>query len=190
MDAAPKAGAAGQLAAEKAHEEGDKSEGSDKVAAAAAAEGAVKGGRQGDTTGEKTEKEAEKPKERPKKKYKVDEELLQAFRYFDRNCKWSHSLDRLHQSHSKVKIDILFILPCQLEKVSWHALKCYAKILSCAGTGYLRVDDLRRIINNLGLSLSLRTVKELCLNVAGGSLSSKTRSDRVYYRDVTDKEVS
>ena len=187
MDATPKAGAADQLTAGKAHGEGGKSEGSDKVAAAATAEGAVKGGRQGDTTEDKTEKEAEKPKEKPKKKYKVDEELLQAFRYFDRNCKWSQ---RLHHSHSKLKIDTLLILPYHLEKVSWHALKSYAKMLSRAGTGYLRVDDLRRIINNLGLSLSLRTVKELCLNVAGGSPSSKTRSDRVYYRDVTDKEVS
>lgn len=58
------------------------------------------------------------------------------------------------------------------------------------GTGYLRVDDLRRIINNLGLGLSLRTVKELCLNVAGGSSSARTRADRVYYRDITDKEIT
>ena len=103
VDATPKAGAAGQLTAGKAHGEGGNSEGSDKVAAAATAEGAVKGGRQGDATEDKTEKEAEKPKEKPKKKYKVDEELLQAFRYFDRNCKWSHSLERLHHSHSKAK---------------------------------------------------------------------------------------
>ncbi len=48
---------------------------------------------------------------------------------------------------------------------------------------------MRRIINNLGLSLSLRTVKELCLNVAGVPSSSRTRADRVYYRDITDKEI-
>ena len=87
MAVAPKAGAAGKLTARTACEEASKSEGSDKVAAAAIAEGAVKGGRQGETTGKMTEKEDEKPKEKPKKKYKVDEELLQAFRYFDRNCK-------------------------------------------------------------------------------------------------------
>ena len=114
VDAAPKADAAGQLTAEKAHGEGNKSEGSDKVAAVATVEGAVKGGRQGDNTEDKTEKEAEKPKEKPKKKYKVDEELLQAFRYFDRNCKQPHTLERLHDSHSNLKIDILLILPCQL----------------------------------------------------------------------------
>lgn len=64
------------------------------------------------------------------------------------------------------------------------------RLASCAGTGYLRVDDLRRIVNNLGLALSLRTVKELCLNVAGGSSSSsRARADRVHYRDITDKEI-
>ena len=60
-----------------------------------------------------------------------------------------------------------------------------------AGCGYIKVDDLRRIVTNLGHALSLRTVKELCLNVAGGSSSSsRGRPDRVYYRDITDTEVS
>lgn len=59
-----------------------------------------------------------------------------------------------------------------------------------AGCGYIKVDDLRRIVNNLGHALSPRTVKELCLNVAGGgSSSSRSRSDKVYYRDITDAEV-
>ncbi len=60
------------------------------------------------------------------------------------------------------------------------------------GCGYIKVDDLRRIINNLGHALSPRTVKELCLNVAGGgggSSSSRGRADKVYYRDMTDTEV-
>ncbi len=54
------------------------------------------------------------------------------------------------------------------------------------------MDDLRRIVNNLGHALSLRTVKELCLNVAGApaSVGGRARLDtRVYYRDITDKEV-
>jgi hypothetical protein len=52
------------------------------------------------------------------------------------------------------------------------------------------VDDLRHIVSNLGHALSPRTVKELCLNVAGGSSSSRTRMDRVYYRSITDKEIA
>ena len=61
-----------------------------------------------------------------------------------------------------------------------------------AGCGYIKVDDLRRIVTNLGHALSLRTVKELCLNVAGAPSSSagRARPDRVYYRDITDKEVT
>ncbi|EIE19235.1 hypothetical protein COCSUDRAFT_49062 [Coccomyxa subellipsoidea C-169] len=87
----------------------------------------------------------DKDKEKKKKKYKVDEELLLAFRYFDRNC-----------------------------------------------CGYIKVDDLRRIVANLGHALSLRTVKELCLNVAGAPSSSagRARQDRIYYRDITDREVT
>lgn len=64
----------------------------------------------------------------------------------------------------------------------WHSTGC----------GYIKVDDLRRIVNNLGHALSLRTVKELCLNVAGApaSVGGRARVDtRVYYRDITDKEV-
>ena len=68
-------------------------------------------------------------------------------------------------------------------------MKGAESIVYSAGTGYLRVDDLRRIINNLSLALSLRTVKELCLNVAGGSSTTRLRADRVYYRDITDTEI-
>ena len=42
-----------------------------------------------------TEKAKEKEKEK-KKKYKVNEEPLQAFRYFDRNCECTSSLRLLH----------------------------------------------------------------------------------------------
>ena len=47
------------------------------------------------------------------------------------------------------------------------------------------MDDLRRIMVNLGHALSTRTVKELCSNVAGGGGSStRHRADRVYYLDL------
>eukprot|EP00879_Flechtneria_rotunda_P021247 GHRR01022384.1.p1 GENE.GHRR01022384.1~~GHRR01022384.1.p1 ORF type:complete len:131 (-),score=13.43 GHRR01022384.1:1418-1810(-) len=50
------------------------------------------------------------------------------------------------------------------------------------GTGYLRVEDLRRIIHNLGECLPHRSVKALVHGVAdpGGSW----RGERVYYRCV------
>lgn len=50
------------------------------------------------------------------------------------------------------------------------------------GTGYLRVEDLRRIVHNLGAGLSHRSVKTLVQGVAdpqGG-----WRGERVYYRSV------
>jgi Ca2+-binding EF-hand superfamily protein len=56
-----------------------------------------------------------------------------------------------------------------------------------AGTGYIRVEDLRRILHNLGAALPNWLVKELTTNVA--DTSSRHRADRVYYRDLTDKEV-
>lgn len=48
------------------------------------------------------------------------------------------------------------------------------------GTGYLRVEDLRRILHNLGHSLPHRAIKALVQGVAdphGG-----WRGERVYYR--------
>ena len=56
-----------------------------------------------------------------------------------------------------------------------------------AGTGYLKVDDLRRIIENLGKSLSHRTIKDLCLYAIG--TSARHWADRIHYRDLTDKEI-
>lgn len=53
----------------------------------AARDAAAKHGGKGEVTGDKSEKEAEKARDKEKKKkFKMDEELLQAFRYFDRNC--------------------------------------------------------------------------------------------------------
>ena len=55
-----------------------------------------------------------------------------------------------------------------------------------AGTGYLKIDDLRKIVHNLGRDLSHRTVKELCVSVAD---PTGRHPDRVYYRDITDREI-
>jgi hypothetical protein len=51
------------------------------------------------------------------------------------------------------------------------------------------MDDLRRIINNLGHALSVRTVKELCGNVAGGGASGgRHRNERIYYHELAGLE--
>lgn len=61
------------------------------------------------------------------------------------------------------------------------------------GTGYIKTEDMRRILHNLGLRLSYRQVKDLCTYVAettsntGSSRSS--RADRIYYRQLTDQPV-
>ena len=52
-----------------------------------------------------------------------------------------------------------------------------------AGTGYLKLDDMRRILNNLGLGLSHRTVKELCLQVMDPA------SRKIVYRELYEKEI-
>ena len=56
------------------------------------------------------------------------------------------------------------------------------------GTGYIKTEDMRRILHSLGMRMSYRQVKDLCSLVAEitGS-SSRSRTDRVYYRQLTDK---
>ena len=61
------------------------------------------------------------------------------------------------------------------------------------GTGYIKTEDMRRILHNLGVRLSYRQVKDLCTYVAettsntGSTRSS--RADRIYYRQLTDQLV-
>ena len=38
-----------------------------------------------------------------------------------------------------------------------------------AGAGYLKLEDLRKIVHNLGQGLSLKTVKDLTVNVTDAS---------------------
>lgn len=56
-----------------------------------------------------------------------------------------------------------------------------------SGAGYIRTDDLRKILHNLGSGLPNWLVKELTSNVA--DLARRGRPDRIYYRDLTDIEV-
>eukprot|EP00803_Ostreobium_quekettii_P006031 evm.model.scf_3803.1 EVM.evm.TU.scf_3803.1 scf_3803:4028-11146(+) len=91
---------------------------------------------------EEKEKETDAKEVKKKKRYRVDEKLLLAFRYFDRT-----------------------------------------------GCGYIRCEDLRRMLHNLGRSVPPRTVRELVANVADRSMRYKEREPRVYYRDLTDKEI-
>ena len=64
-----------------------------------------------------------------------------------------------------------------------------------AGCGYIKGEDLRRLLNLLGLSLTYRTVKELmytALDASARATSAAGRNshpDRFYYRDLTDVEV-
>eukprot|EP00775_Hariotina_reticulata_P005737 gene5737-5977_t len=55
------------------------------------------------------------------------------------------------------------------------------------GTGYLRVEDLRRLVHNLGACLPHRAVKLMVQGVADPMGSY--RGERVFYRDMTDTEV-
>lgn len=74
-------------------------------------------------------------------------------------------------------VKLLSVL-CVLHIAINHAPRYFDK----TGTGYLRVEDLRRIIHNLGAGLCHRSVKALVHSVAdpqGG-----WRGERVYYRSV------
>ena len=53
-----------------------------------------------------------------------------------------------------------------------------------AGCGYLKCDDLRRLLHNLGCCLAPRVVREL---VHGAAAMNKEKLDRVCYRSLTDK---
>lgn len=55
------------------------------------------------------------------------------------------------------------------------------------GVGYIRSEDLRRLLLSLGLGLSVRVVKDLVERVADPS--GRHKGERVYYRDLVDKEV-
>ena len=61
----------------------------------------------------------------------------------------------------------------------------------CAGTGYIKIDDMRKILHNLGLRLSYRQVKELCAHVAEATAvsSRSNRTDRIFYRQITDSSA-
>ena len=53
--------------------------------------------------------------------------------------------------------------------------------------GYIKLEDLRRLLHSLSEGLPQWLVKELTSNVA--DLARRGRPDRVYYRDLTDVEV-
>ena len=63
------------------------------------------------------------------------------------------------------------------------------------GCGYIKGDDLKRLLGSLGIALPHSTVKDLVsAAVDASSRSSSGRggggsSDRIYYRDLTDVEV-
>lgn len=57
-----------------------------------------------------------------------------------------------------------------------------------AGTGYIKIEDMRKMLHNLGLRLSYRHVKDLCGHVAETTAASSrsNRTDRIFYRQITD----
>lgn len=70
---------------------------------------------------------------------------------------------------------------CGLSTHLYHALiSSHPRYFDKTGTGYLRVEDLRRIIHNLGAGLSHRSVKALVHGVADPQ--GAWRGERVYYR--------
>lgn len=62
------------------------------------------------------------------------------------------------------------------------------------GCGYLRTEDLRKIFSSLGMPLSHRMVKDLVASAVevavARSPAARTGDDRLYIREITDREVS
>ena len=56
-----------------------------------------------------------------------------------------------------------------------------------SGCGYIKVDDMRRLLHNLGAGLPHRLVKDLASVAADTSGGSRGRGERVYYREIADK---
>lgn len=66
---------------------------------------------------------------------------------------------------------------------------CACRYFDRTGCGYIKCEDLCRMLHNLGRSMPPRTIRELVANVADRSMRYKEREPRVYYRDLTDKEI-
>lgn len=59
--------------------------------------------------------------------------------------------------------------------------------IGSAGVGYIKTDDLRKILHNLGAGLPHWLVKDLIYNVV--DMTRRGRTDRVYYQSITDVEI-
>lgn len=57
---------------------------------------------------------------------------------------------------------------------------CGRRYFDKTGTGYLRVEDVRRIVHNLGVCLPHRAVR--CLVQGAADPTGGWRGERVYYR--------
>mmetsp|Transcript_19965 Transcript_19965/g.43457 ORF Transcript_19965/g.43457 Transcript_19965/m.43457 type:complete len:427 (-) Transcript_19965:375-1655(-) len=61
------------------------------------------------------------------------------------------------------------------------------------GSGYIKAEDMRRLVHTLGLHLSQRAARDLvkagCDASTSGSSQSHAGSDRLYYKDLAVKEV-
>lgn len=62
------------------------------------------------------------------------------------------------------------------------------RFLDKTGAGYILTDDLRRLLEGLGLALHHAVVKELCVNVA--DVSGKYKNERIHYMSLCEAEVA
>ena len=115
---------------------------------------------------------------------------LAACKDFDRLC----ALDQSLPLHLPGFYGISGDLPCLLHNFPALHITAQFRIhnpnrrryFDRSGAGYLKVDDLRRLLHNLGAGLPHRLVKELA-TVAADASGSRGRGERAYYRDITDK---
>ena len=203
VEEAPKAEATKQL-------------GSSSHAAAAKDAQAVSGSDGKGQVKKESDKQEDHKKEGQEKEKVLDEGLLCAFRYFDKTggqliavsfCQDTHaslqtapnakpmqfrtckSVTATQHRHGESYLNLMHAL----QEIVASCIFLLSLGACSAGTGYIKTEDMRRILHNLGLRLSYRQVKDLCTYVAettsntGSSRSS--RADRIYYRQLTDQPV-
>ncbi len=77
------------------------------------------------------------------------------------------------------------------DRVFFSRILSHFRYFDRTGCGYIKVEDMRRLLHSLGLGLPYRAVKDLAsvaqeVSAMRGGHSS---SDRIYYRDLTDIEI-
>lgn len=169
-----------------------------------------------DAKGSESKDKVKLETESKEKQSLVDEDLVRAFRYFDKTgqgccCQLPCLINNCMgvcccgattcTCHSSLVFGVVALLMGFVVCLADFCDLCFDLCMSAwckmtadvlcvnAGCGYIKTDDMRRVLHNLGLRLSYRQVKDLCAYVAevtsNTGISRTSRTDRISYRQIT-----